>query len=1142
MTFFKAKLSLLAFGLGAFAGAQLASAQTFTVPVAATSSRTMPYSGWVETQAVAADASGNIFFTRPASGIFAEQPANGTEITLISGSLSYPKGVAVDVSGYAYVTDYSGHLWKVPVGGGTATDILPACNTLDGYYLGTQVVAVDGLGNVYTAGNNMTALFKITSSGTCSIVSGITLDASSHIASDAAGDLAYSVGTALYSLPATSTTPVAVAATFDAINGLRSDDSGNVFVTTGSTVKEVPFINGALDGSKAFAVLPFSSTSDIGVDSRGKLYTSDSANLYINTPGSIRFSSTVVGTASATQTVNVIFNSAQTLAGLRYVSGTGTSTEIANTGTGTCATGSTYAQGASCTIDLAVTPAGIGARNGAVLLSSASTLIGTAMVAGQGTGGGLVGDPGTQSTLGTNWSVPNGVAVGASGEILVADKASGTLSYIASGSGTPVVIASGLVQPAGTAFGPDGTAYVVNAGANTIVAVPYTGTAYGVSATVVAGLNAPTAIAVAANGDLYVADTGAGAVLRIPNQAGSLNPLNKIVVGSGFQAPSGLALDVSGNLIVSDKTTGSITKIVGGSSTVIATGLTSPGTLAVDDSGTLYVLQSGVASVLRIPYVNNAYNTNGTTSIGSSLVSPVSLAADAAGNLFVADASVPAVVRIQRTAATLDLGRVNLSSSSASQSIVFSNSGDATLTFNSPMYAASGNTTDFDISTSGSNGCSSGYLSAGNSCSIAATFTPIASGTRTEVLTLNTTAANASSITATFTGTGINLPKTTLVLTLVSPTGSVSYGQSVTVSASITPAIGATGAPTGTVQFFVNGVAYGSAVALASNSASIVISNLPAGSNTINATYSGDNNFGGSTGTALSVPVSLATTATTLTSTVSSTTPVPPGTSVTLAATISSSVTSTKPTGTVTFTNGTNVLGTATLNTAGVATLITTSLPNGTYSIVANYGGDSGFAASSSNSVSVAILAAQYVLSNLPASLTVSAPGSVSTTFTVTPISGYTGGVDMVCSGLPANTKCSFTPGAIYFINSTNSSGATIAPAAQTVTLTLTTDSAPATTVAAWLLPVGGFLLFGLLRSRRKFQISSVALCCIIGLMSLLAVTSLCGCGSSNNFNTPTGASTVTVTMTGSASGTSTVPTDGTGNTVKTFTFTLNVI
>jgi hypothetical protein len=30
--------------------------------------------------------------------------------------------------------------------------------------------------------------------------------------------------------------------------------------------------------------------------------------------------------------------------------------------------------------------------------------------------------------------------------------------------------------------------------------------------------------------------------------------------------------------------------------------------------------------------------------------------------------------------------------------------------------------------------------------------------------------------------------------------------------------------------------------------------------------------------------------------------------------------------------------------------------------------------------------------------------------------------------------------------------------------------------------------------------------------------------------------------MTGSASGTSTVPTDGTGNTVKTFTFTLNVI
>ena len=249
---FKKALSLALLAAAALVSvSRPAAAQTFTAPAATTSSQTTLYSNGNATLAIAVDSAGNLFFTLPGAGSFVEDPAGGgPQITLIGGSLSYPKGVAVDNAGFAYTTDYHGHLWQVPAGGGTAVDILAPCNPIDAYYLGTQAVAVDGARNVYAAGNNETTLFKITQAGACSIVPGVTLDANSHIASDPAGNLAYSTGGTLYSLPVGATAGVAVAHTFDAINGLRADSFGNVFVSTNSTVTEVPFLNARALGSQ----------------------------------------------------------------------------------------------------------------------------------------------------------------------------------------------------------------------------------------------------------------------------------------------------------------------------------------------------------------------------------------------------------------------------------------------------------------------------------------------------------------------------------------------------------------------------------------------------------------------------------------------------------------------------------------------------------------------------------------------------------------------------------------------------------------------------------------------------------------------------------------------------------------------------
>ncbi len=1122
--------------------AGIAAAQTFTAPAVATSSQIPAAANGAATLAIAVDANGNQFFTQPGTGSFVEDPANGAaQITLIPTTLSYPKGVAVDSLGFAYTTDYHGHLWRVPAGGGTAVDILAACNTLDSFYLGTQAVAVDGSNNVYTAGNNEAFLFKITQAGVCSIVPGVTLDANSHLAADAAGDLAYSTAGVLYSLPAGAAAPVAVAHTFDAINGLRSDPSGDVFVSTNSTITEVPFLNGALSGAQTFAVLPYSSSYDVGLGTDGSVYsTTDGTNIVRSYLGGVRFPTTAVGTASAAQTLTVLFDSAQTLAGIRFSAGTGTSTEIVNTGAGSCATGQAYSALSTCTLTLTDTPSTLGIRNGAVVLSSSTGVLGEAFVAEQGSGAGLVADPGTQTMLGNGFKAPDGIAVGASSGLAVSDATAGTVSFFAPGTAVATTIATGLLQPAGLTIAPDGSVYVANKGANTIVAIPYSGTAYGAAAPVLSGLSSPSATAFAMNGDLYIANTGAGTVLHVPNQGGLLNPLARTALSTTFTAPVGLAFDRLGDLFVTDSSAGTVTEIVNGTPNVIASGLTSPGSISVDDSGTLYVQQLGVTSILRIPFTNGAYNTNGTSKLGLGLTTPASVAADSAGNLYVADSGAGAVLELQRTAGMLSFSRFNVGTSSGVQSETLSNDGDLSTTFGSPLDTAAGNAADFTISMGGTSGCAAGStLVTGSSCSISGKFTPTAVGTRTDTLTFASNAVNATPITVAFTGVGVNLATPTVQLTQTAPVGAATFGQTITFNATVSAT---TGTPTGTVQFSVNGVAYGPALALTSGSANISVTGLAAGSNTIAATYSGDNNFASSTAGALNVSVALVTTTTTLTSTISSATAVPPGTSATLTATIASSLASTRPTGTVTFATGSTVLGTVSLNATGVASLTSTTLPTGTYSIVATYSGDSGFAGSASSSVTVSVLAPTYVLSNTPTTLAVPTSGSASTTFVVTPISGYTGGVDMSCSGLPANTQCSFTPGTIYFTSITNASGGMVTPGPQTITLTLMTATAPPTTVAGWLLPFGGFVLLAGWRSRKAFP--TPKLLCTIMLLAGSGVLMIAasGCSSSPSLSTPTGTSNVVVNFVGTPTGaTVTAPVNGVGNILNSFTVSVTV-
>ena len=128
---------------------------------------------------------------------------------------------------------------------------------------------------------------------------------------------------------------------------------------------------------------------------------------------------------------------------------------------------------------------------------------------------------------------------------------------------------------------------------------------------------------------------------------------------------------------------------------------------------------------------------------------------------------------------------------------------------------------------------------------------------------------------------------------------------------------------------------------------------------------------------------------------------------VILVATVLGSVGPT-PTGTVTFNSGTTALGTAPLDSSGVATL-TPNLVTGTYSIVAVYSGDALHSPSTSQVVSIFNPATGFNLTVTPASVTVATTQNTVVAVTLTSNVGFTDTIGLGCASLPAGVTCHFS-------------------------------------------------------------------------------------------------------------------------------------
>jgi Bacterial Ig-like domain (group 3) len=276
----------------------------------------------------------------------------------------------------------------------------------------------------------------------------------------------------------------------------------------------------------------------------------------------------------------------------------------------------------------------------------------------------------------------------------------------------------------------------------------------------------------------------------------------------------------------------------------------------------------------------------------------------------------------------LSFAHVAIYSSSATQYVTFTNTGNAAMVTSSAYISGDA---DFIITY---NTCGFTTLQVGSNCTLGAVFSPTSVGSGSALLVLLDNTGSGFT-TAALSGTGVAAATTTTVSSSPNPS---TFGQSVSFSAQVLSLTA--GVPTGTVTFY-DGLTPLGTVVLGGGVATYHTAGLSGGTHTITGVYSGSGNYLGSRGSTPQA-VNRAPTSSTVTSSLN---PSTYGKLVTFTTHVTSGVGT--PIGTVTFRNGVTVLGAKTL-TAGSAALGISTLTAGTHSITVVYGGSSNFAGSTS--------------------------------------------------------------------------------------------------------------------------------------------------------------------------------------------------
>jgi hypothetical protein len=396
------------------------------------------------------------------------------------------------------------------------------------------------------------------------------------------------------------------------------------------------------------------------------------------------------------------------------------------------------------------------------------------------------------------------------------------------------------------------------------------------------------------------------------------------------------------------------------------------------------------------------------------------------------------------------------------------------------------------------------------------------------------TSVGVNVFTAVYSGDSSHAPSSspTVTITVLQDTNSATltgapnpspFGQPVTFTATLT---GNYAAPTGTVTFAelfpptTTAVQLGTGTLVPSGSgntstATFTISTLPIGTDTISVSYAATQDFAAAIATTTEVILPLATTTTTLTSSVN---PSAIGLAVTFTATVTATASggnaAPNPTGTVTFLDGTTLIGTGVLSASGVATLTTSALAVGSHSITASYAGTGAISPSTSPILVQVVTNSSFTLSVTPSTISLGVGDDAGLTVTVTPVAGFNQSVALSCSGLPSESACSFA-------------ASTLTPGSYTTVLLLSTTAphscgstqpyflggngsgnGPFSGTAAFGMPALASLAVLFLPGRRRWLRALVAVAVIAGAMQLAA------CGNCTDLGTRPGTYSFQITGT----------------------------
>jgi sugar lactone lactonase YvrE len=726
---------------------------------------------------------------------------------------------------------------------------------------------------------------------------------------------------------------------------------------------------------------------------------------------------------------------------------------------------------------------------------------------------GYAGDQGPATAA--RLSKPEGLALDAAGDIYIADTGNHAIREVSAttgkirtvaGTGAPgyngdhiLAINAQLDGPWSLSVGPDGSLYIADTTnqrvrlltaatgmITTIAGTGIQGDAGDGAAAALALLNAPAAVLLDPAGNLYIADSGNNRIREIRVATGNIQTLSGSSAEgfSGDGGPSNLAsmygpyalvFDQSGNLFFSDMFNNRVREIHASVSTLPVFPVMRVGKVSAPQIQGL--MNNGNAPLtVGTPTLLNAQLDPATTTCNASLTltfnttanvcnfgvdfAPTNVGADVLGTVTAPSnaGNSPATIHLSGEVLTVQPTTLSLSSS-RNPSLI-----GTAVTFTATI-SAGGETTTGTVSflSNGTAIAGCGNITEGSNHAAACSTSALPLGPSSITASYSGDANDASSVSSTV--VQVVKQPATVVLT-VSP-NPVVVEATATLTATVTAA---TGTPTGTVTFYDGTTAVGSAILNSSGVAAFSTSLLPVGTQSLTAQYSGDPSNATGTSPIVNEIVQQATTTTTLSSSGSTATV---GAAVTFTATVTSA-NGPAPAGTVEFMNGSIVLGNATVNPNGTATLVLSSLSPGTYSIVAAYNGDTDDAASSSTALpeiiqqipttTTALSASTnpiYTGATLNLSVAVAATGtstnggtlSGNVTFSEGPIVYGTVGINSAGNAiLPLTTL----PAGTHFLiatysGNTNYALSTSAPLQEVVlsTATVTTLSSSATTTLA---------------------------------------------------------------------------------------------